>query len=785
MDINNQLVTALSQVQRPGQFYATGKTELALPRITVDGVGILALPFLPQQLPALVAVAEQAPYGRGTETLVDTNVRKTWQIAADQVQITGKYWQNTLNNIVSQVTADLGVTGTVDADLYKLLVYDEGSFFVNHRDTEKAEGMFATLIVALPALYEGGELRIEHLGQSVSCQLQTDDPSEIAFAAFYADCIHEVLPITQGCRLVLVYNLCLKGQQVLPQPPNYQTAQQQTAWLLHRWATMEHTGEEDIPLKLVYLLEHAYTPDGLAFNALKNADAAVANVLISAAEQADCELYLALVSVEESGWAEYNGDWGYSRRKKSYADDEGEYDDFEVGEVTESYQYISQWCTPQGHVNLAQLPFEDEELCLAERLRPLKPNELHFEEATGNAGASFERTYHRAALVLWPRAYRADALSAGGLSIMLPYLHNLIRIWQASGTNTPQSEQWQEAYHFAKVILRDWPELSPTSCWYDHYIAPVEPNKTSYLSSFLDALVDLQAIDLIQQAVQKIVITRQMYVLADNPSLVRSLALLPASTAIALINTLVEQNATKHWLACGDLLCAVYSPYAVHQTESGFWQAANALVTTVGTSAATAINMAYASRALAGLAPDTLVATISGVAQVSEELGKRLVDRLLALPALFAMDTVLIPSVLCAETTSHCPRAVVSYFNQGCLAYLTTQIATPLQPPSDWARAADFTCATKDADCMALQTFLRDPQQAVWEFKAIQERRTKLENIANHAKIDADCETIRRGSPHTLRITKNQASYSRKVAQRQLDEKHYAQLLALQQRLAD
>ena len=130
MDINNQLVTALSQVQRPGQFYATGKTELALPRITVDGVGILALPFLPQQLPALVAVAEQAPYGRGTETLVDTNVRKTWQIAADQVQITGKYWQNTLNNIVSQVTADLGVTGTVDADLYKLLVTTKAVFLL-------------------------------------------------------------------------------------------------------------------------------------------------------------------------------------------------------------------------------------------------------------------------------------------------------------------------------------------------------------------------------------------------------------------------------------------------------------------------------------------------------------------------------------------------------------------------------------------------------------------------------------------------------------------------------
>jgi hypothetical protein len=40
------------------------------------------------------------------------------------------------------------------ADLYKLLAYDPGSFFVNHRDTEKVAGMFATLIIVLPSVAE-------------------------------------------------------------------------------------------------------------------------------------------------------------------------------------------------------------------------------------------------------------------------------------------------------------------------------------------------------------------------------------------------------------------------------------------------------------------------------------------------------------------------------------------------------------------------------------------------------------------------------------------------------
>ena len=35
------------------------------------------------------------------------------------------------------------------------------------------------------------------------------EPSELAFAAFYADCSHETRPVRDGHRLSLVYNLCV------------------------------------------------------------------------------------------------------------------------------------------------------------------------------------------------------------------------------------------------------------------------------------------------------------------------------------------------------------------------------------------------------------------------------------------------------------------------------------------------------------------------------------------------------------------------------------------------
>ena len=103
-----------------------------------------------------------------------------------------------LDGIVERAAMGLGAGAGVEAELYKLLVYDEGSFFLEHRDTEKSPGMFGTLIVALPSLHAGGELVIRHRGREARLDLRCADVSELAWAAFYADCVHEVLPITRG-----------------------------------------------------------------------------------------------------------------------------------------------------------------------------------------------------------------------------------------------------------------------------------------------------------------------------------------------------------------------------------------------------------------------------------------------------------------------------------------------------------------------------------------------------------------------------------------------------------
>ena len=128
--------------------------------------------------------AERAPYGKGEDTIVDTSVRKVWQIAPGKVKISGKSWSAIIEAILSKVKAGRGCAdASVTAGLYKLLVYDRGGFFLAHRDTEKTAGMFGTLVVTLPSTYRGGALRIRHAGREVTLETNAADPSEVSYVA--------------------------------------------------------------------------------------------------------------------------------------------------------------------------------------------------------------------------------------------------------------------------------------------------------------------------------------------------------------------------------------------------------------------------------------------------------------------------------------------------------------------------------------------------------------------------------------------------------------------------
>ena len=206
-----RLEKLLHSIDRPGDFCAHGRLFAPMPRLEVEGAGMVSFPVPDAQARALIEAAERAPYGKGPETLVDASVRDCWQIDAEKVRLGGSAWPETFARILDAAAAGLGCPGgRLDAWLYKLLVYEPGGFFLPHRDTEKTDGMIATLSVSLPVAGVGGELVVRHHDREVAVDMRAEEPSELTFAAFYADCTHEIRPVLEGHRLSLVFNLCLR-----------------------------------------------------------------------------------------------------------------------------------------------------------------------------------------------------------------------------------------------------------------------------------------------------------------------------------------------------------------------------------------------------------------------------------------------------------------------------------------------------------------------------------------------------------------------------------------------
>jgi hypothetical protein len=107
----------------------------------------------------------------------------------------------------------------------------------------------------------------------------------------------------------------------------------------------------------------------------------------------------------------------------------------------------------------------------------------------------------------------------------------------------------------------------------------------------------------------------------------------------------------------------------------------------------------------------------------------------------------------------------------------------------DSSRASRSSDATTDAKlearmscrcehCLALGRFLQSAELEVWRFKAREADRRHVEDSIRQGRHDVDCSTERKGSPHVLVCTKNQASYERRVAQRRADLDDLARLKA-------
>ena len=131
LTVHDKLLEAVGAVDRPGTFCTSSDLPLVMPGLEVDGLGAVRLPLGKTQARQLRTLSRQAPYGKGTETLVDTNVRRVWELDPERFQLTNPKWHELLLSIIDRVREELGLgRRKLAAHLYKLLLYEEGGFFL-------------------------------------------------------------------------------------------------------------------------------------------------------------------------------------------------------------------------------------------------------------------------------------------------------------------------------------------------------------------------------------------------------------------------------------------------------------------------------------------------------------------------------------------------------------------------------------------------------------------------------------------------------------------------------
>lgn len=268
----------------------------------------IALPIVSkEQANELISQCSKAPFGKGEETIYDDKVRNSWQLSPSQFRISNKNWNVMLNELMNgELKRGLGINENVKikCSLYKLLLYEEGGHFEFHRDTEKEDQMFATLVIQLPSVYKGGNIIVKHGSNEEVYDLSNESSYTPFYFSFYCDCKHKVDVVTSGYRTCLIYNVCyVSGSKpIITDNTSLVTTFNE---IVNNWSL-------STPI-LCYLLGHKYSKAGLSFDCLKGSDTKILQLIrqynAKHSEQG-IEVFLAMMTKTESGYGDpYNIEW--------------------------------------------------------------------------------------------------------------------------------------------------------------------------------------------------------------------------------------------------------------------------------------------------------------------------------------------------------------------------------------------------------------------------------------------------------------------------------------------
>jgi len=670
----------------------------------------------------------------------------------DKFRLTNPQWQKFLSQIVKTVEEELGLEEQLlESYLYNLLLYEKGSFFLPHQDGEKLDRMVATLVVVLPSAFEGGELIIRHEGREEIIDFSKLENSNFLthYAAFYADCEHEVKPLNNGYRLCLVYNLTLEKSQKSIYAPHILQHIQDITSILHQWSNTHNS--QDQPLKLAITLNHQYSQSGLIWDALKGIDRARAQILSEAAKQANCKAYLSLLTFWQSGSAEYSGDgMDYYDRGNGW-----NASDFDMEDVYDSHltaQHLLDDTNQPLDIGNGTMFLEENEVIPEGSLTDTDPEE-EVDGFTGNEGLTIERWYRRSAILLWPAKHHFQVLCNSGINSAINGLDILIQQWQ-NAIPEEKSLLKDQCLEFARIIINKW---QPATI-YRGSEQKIEPCKLlpilevlenpNLIQSFLAQVVSKDASIELSIPVLKFC-EKKGWPLFQNQFLIvfrnRDVDFLNRNIRLLEQFCSKELLKDKEWIG----LCRLMIDEIIQTLRL------------VDGSKNDSLNKTERSIMLAGFAR-SLITT-----EQSETLAW-LIDYTLERPKLYTVTPVLVQTLIgmhdwVSENIKQPCIILLSKWLAACCNHLESLTAQIPERPADFHRPAIIAC--KCADCKELIDFLNNPNEKIHYFRVRKDRRQHLHQIIEKHQCDLEHVTERTGSPQTLVCTKNTASFERKLKQ--------------------
>ncbi len=744
-----KLEELITKVDQPGDYFANDLAVVPIPRIEVDSVGVLSFPVPDTQVRELLDAAEQSPFGLGTDTIIDPKVRDCKQFEPEKVRISGKLWEQTFNQILNQATNGLGCPDdSISAEFYKLLVYDTGGFFSPHRDTEKGDGMVATLVISLPVAGTGGEIVIRHQGREKVIDMTTDNPSELSWVAFFADCEHEIRPVTSGHRICLVYNLMVKpGKSIPTPPPDYITMVKPVVQELMSISRDAPKGN-----KLFWVLNHNYTEAGISFDTLKNEDAAIGALLHESAKMSDYVICTALLEVCDR-YDEYDDYYGPS---ESHIET--------TAELTEIQAVLKSDVVP-NKLNLnpgEMMPSGDHVLGFAD--------EEDYEGPTGNAGAAVDRIYLRAALLFWPRRNTIQIASSAGSWVLLNYFYDL---WQKSLEDNRPTEHMHD---LANTMLDELLDNKQHAFQYNLHREHKE---------VLQILVEHVSEEKLPAFITKIIFP--YYQRGFNKSLIILAKRISANEMGPDLLEFIADKLSKHIndfvkLAAGihvELYGGNNSPNTLHSSWENTLRDIVSVIIAFIPSIDTKSANKYWQRTKP-LSQNSLVELYSLAINLKmyHEV-ENLTVAIIKKEDLVAPDSEL--PILLQELKelkqSDAPIAkVLADLWQHTANFLLSRSERPPPQPTDW-KLPTVNKSRRYEECIKLKKFCLSPTATVLHLPAVQEIRDHLEKVIENGNLDIDCHTVTKGRPYTLVCTKNRATFKKQLEQYDKDIKTIQLLL--------